>query len=155
MEIAGARCRGPRRLRVTGEDRHAKAQGILGRVHSTRGRAPVTGSLTLTRPSLQFQVQWTGLKGIINSLKTRPFLKSGKDHVLHINFQHNYLSYSTIFKWNLCLWNEPHKAAAVLSSLKDSMIFQVERRNPCHSTKAVRSISFFFLIKKGFLLLNN
>lgn len=44
---------GPLRHRVRGEDRRAKARGVLGPVHSTRGRVPVTGSLSLTQPALQ------------------------------------------------------------------------------------------------------
>ena len=43
---------GPLRHRVRGEDRHAKAQVILGPVHSTRGCVPVTGYLSLTWPVL-------------------------------------------------------------------------------------------------------
>lgn len=43
---------GPLKHRVRGEDRHAKAHGILGPVHSTRGHVPVTGSLSLTWPAL-------------------------------------------------------------------------------------------------------
>lgn len=65
---------GPRRQRVRGEDRHAKAQAILGLVHSTRGRVPVTGSL-VTRPSRASKPTVRGLLAVLKGkkIKTPPF----------------------------------------------------------------------------------